>query len=72
MILEPPTFLRVDALAEIGVELKVLGVTKPIKQWEVMGEYRRRVLAAFAEAGVEIPHPARVMVSKAPPPGPPV
>lgn len=69
MILEPPKFLRVDALAETGVELKVLGVTKPIKQWEVMGEYRRRVLAAFTEAGIEIPHPARVMVTKAPPPG---
>jgi len=69
MILEPPKFLRVDALGEAGVELKVLGVTKPIKQWEVMGEYRRRVLAAFAEAGIEIPHPARVMVTRAPAPG---
>ncbi len=72
MILEPPKFLRVDALGEAGIELKVLGMTKPSKQWEVVGEYRRRVLAAFAEAGIDIPHPARVMPTRAAQPGGPI
>ena len=53
MITEPPKFQRVDAFQENGMTLKVLGVTKPMKQWDVMGEYRRRVLPALASAGIE-------------------
>jgi small conductance mechanosensitive channel len=38
---------RVDAFKDSGVSLKVLGVTKPMRQWEVMGELRRRLKKAF-------------------------
>ena len=64
MITEPPKFQRVDAFQENGMTLKVLGVTKPMKQWDVMGEYRRRVLPALASAGIDIPYPHRVMVTR--------
>lgn len=64
MITEPPSFQRVDAFHENGMTLKVLGVTKPMKQWDVMGEYRRRVLPALAAAGIDIPYPHRVMVTR--------
>lgn len=64
MIVEPPRFLRVDAFTDLGVELKVLGVTRPMKQWDVMGEFRRRALAAFAQAGIEIPQRPRLVVTR--------
>lgn len=69
MITEPPRFLRVDKLAETGVVIKVLGVTKPIKQWDVMGELRRRLLLAFAREGIRIPSVQRVAVAPPDPPG---
>ncbi|MSQ28012.1 MAG: mechanosensitive ion channel family protein [Dehalococcoidia bacterium] len=68
MITEPPRFLRVDKLSDTGVVIKVLGVTKPIKQWDVMGELRRRLLIAFALHGIRIPSVQRVAVA---PPDPP-
>jgi small conductance mechanosensitive channel len=64
MITEAPRFLRVDKLVDNGIIIKVLGVTKPIKQWDVMGELRRRLLHAFAEAGIPMPTPARVVLAQ--------
>jgi small conductance mechanosensitive channel len=57
MILTPPQALRVDDLGDSGIIIKILGETKPIKQWEVMGELRKRIKQAFDEAGIEIPWP---------------
>jgi len=64
LILTPPQVLRVDALGDSGIEIKILGDTKPIKQWDVMGELRKRLKKAFDEEGIEIPFPHRVMVTK--------
>jgi small conductance mechanosensitive channel len=57
IILKAPQVLRVDNLGESGVEIKILGDTKPIRQWDVMGELRRRLKNAFDEEGIEIPWP---------------
>lgn len=57
LILTPPKAVRVDKLGESGIEIKVLGDTKPIKQWDVMGELRLRIKKAFDEEGIEIPWP---------------
>jgi small conductance mechanosensitive channel len=65
MIKEAPSVLRVDKLGESGVEIKIVGVTKPIKQWDVMGELRKRVKEAFDKEGIEIPYPHRTIVQKA-------
>ena len=62
VLLTPPHVLRVDNLGDSGVELKVVGDTQPIRQWEVMGELRKRIKKAFDEEGIEIPYPHRVMV----------
>lgn len=62
MIEEAPTVLRVDKLGESGIEIKIVGVTKPIKQWDVMGELRKRIKEAFDKEGIEIPYPHRVIV----------
>jgi small conductance mechanosensitive channel len=62
-MLEAPSVMRVDALGENGVTLKVLGQVRAAEQWAVAGELRKRILAAFGEHGIEIPFPHRVMIS---------
>lgn len=62
MIKEAPSALRVDKLGESGIEIKIVGVTFPIKQWDVMGELRKRIKEAFDKEGIEIPYPHRVIV----------
>ncbi|MDY6917010.1 MAG: mechanosensitive ion channel family protein [Chloroflexota bacterium] len=57
VILKAPEVLRVDKLGDSGIDIKILGDTKPIRQWEVMGELRKRVKKAFDEEGIEIPWP---------------
>jgi small conductance mechanosensitive channel len=57
LILTPPQALRVDKLGDSGIEIKILGDTKPIEQWKVMGELRLRLKKAFDEEGIEIPWP---------------
>ena len=57
MILGTPKVLRVHEFGDSGIEIKVLGETKPLKQWDVMGELRKRVKKAFDEEGIEIPWP---------------
>ena len=60
-IISPPQFLRIDDFGDSSVVLKIVGDTKPIKQWEVAGEFRKRLKAAFDEAGIEIPFPQLVI-----------
>jgi small conductance mechanosensitive channel len=52
-----PQVLRVDKLGDSGIEIKILGDTKPIRQWDVMGELRLRLKKAFDREGIEIPWP---------------
>jgi small-conductance mechanosensitive channel len=64
LILKPPQVLRVDAFEDSGIAIKILGDTEPIRQWDVMGELRKRLKKAFDEEGIEIPFPHRVVVTK--------
>ena len=64
LILKAPQVLRVDAFEDSGIAIKILGDTEPIRQWEVMGELRRRLKKAFDEEGIEIPFPHVVLVTK--------
>ncbi len=52
-----PRVLRVDNLGDSGIDIKILGDTKPIKQWAVMGELRLRLKRTFDAEGIEIPWP---------------
>lgn len=61
IITKPPQFLRVDDFADSAIIIKILGETKPIKQWDVTGELRKRLKIAFDKAGIEIPFPQRVI-----------
>lgn len=60
-ILKPPQFLRVDDFADSAIILKILGETKPLKQWDVTGELRKRLKIAFDRNNIEIPLPQRVI-----------
>lgn len=61
MILAAPQFLRVDNLGDSSIDLKILGETIPLKQWEVTGELRKRLKKAFDDNHIEIPFPQRVV-----------
>ena len=63
-LLEPPAVLRINSLDDSSVTLKVLGRVLPGEQWGVAGELRRRILVAFASAGIEIPFPHRVVIRR--------
>ncbi|MEO7364298.1 MAG: mechanosensitive ion channel domain-containing protein [Candidatus Saccharimonadales bacterium] len=56
-IKEPIAFLRVDGFGASAIMIKVVGKVVPAKQWEIAGEYRRRVLKAFRTAKIEIAYP---------------
>ena len=64
-LLEAPKVMRVNALADSAVTLKVLGQVRAAEQWAVAGELRKRILAAFGRGGVEIPFPHQVIVTRA-------
>ena len=52
-----PKVLRVDNLGDSGIDIKILGDTKPSRQWDVMGELRLRLKRTFDKEGIEIPWP---------------
>lgn len=56
-MLNTPHVERVNNLGDSGVEIKILGDTKPIRQWALMGELRKRLKDRFDEEGIEIPWP---------------
>ena len=60
-VIKAPQFLRVDDFADSAVVIKILGETKPLKQWDVTGELRKRIKMAFDVEGIEIPFPQRVI-----------
>jgi small-conductance mechanosensitive channel len=65
-ILEAPRVERVEALAEYGVTLKILGSVRATEQWAAGGEFRKRLLAALEANGIEIPRPQRVVLAQDP------
>jgi small-conductance mechanosensitive channel len=65
-IIEAPRVERVEALAEYGITLKILGTVQAVDQWAAGGELRKRLLAAFARHGIEIPRPQRVILARDP------
>jgi len=57
MIIGAPRVLRVDNFGDSGIEIKILGETKPLMQWDVTGELRKRLKEAFDKEKIEIPWP---------------
>lgn len=61
VIYEPVQFLRVDSFGDSSVNIKALGKVRPGEQWDVAGEFRRRIKKAFEQNKIEIPLPQRVI-----------
>jgi len=63
-----PKVLRVDNLGDSGIDIKILGDTKPSRQWDVAGELRLRSKRVFDKEGIEIPWPhTKVYFGNTPP-----
>jgi len=58
-LLSTPQAVRVDSLGDHGVEIKILGDTKPMRQWALTGELRKRLKDRYDQEGIEIPWPHR-------------
>ena len=56
-LLTTPAVTRVNNLGDHGVEIKIMADTKPIRQWALTGELRKRLKDRFDEEGIEIPWP---------------
>lgn len=57
-VLEPPRVDRVDSIdPAVGITLKILGTVRATDQWAASGEFRKLLLTAFAENGIDIPGP---------------
>lgn len=68
-LLDPPRFNRVAAITDLGITLRVTGRMRAEDRWIVPGELNRRLLAAFAAEGIELPQRGRVvMMAPAPTP----
>jgi len=65
-VFEAPHVERVEALAEYGVTLKILGTVRAPDQWAAAGDLRKRLLEAFRANDIEIPRPQRVILSREP------
>jgi len=65
-VLEAPRVERVEALAEYGITLKILGTVRAADQWAAGGDFRKRLLVAFKTHGIEIPRPQRVVLARDP------
>ena len=61
-IIVAPKVLRVDALGADGIEIKIIGDVKVFRQWDLMGELRKRLKARFDEESIEIPYRREVHV----------
>jgi len=56
-ILEPLQIMGVDQFADSAVIIRVGIKTKPIEQWGIAREFRRRLKKAFDQESIEIPFP---------------
>jgi len=63
-VLEAPRVERVAALAEHGVTLKILGTVRAADQWSAAGDFRRRLLTAFKDHGIEMPGSQQVVLTR--------
>ncbi|KPU42907.1 putative MscS family protein YkuT [Oxobacter pfennigii] len=63
-IIEGPSVLGVTDLGEYGVKLKIAARTKPMEQWGVEREIRKKVKDVFEAENINIPFPTRVIITK--------
>ncbi|WP_252231275.1 mechanosensitive ion channel family protein [Clostridium sp. ZBS15] len=60
---EPIEVLGVNALNASSVTIRVIGKSKPLKQWEMERELRKLIKLRLDKEGIEIPYPKTQLVS---------
>ena len=60
-MIEPIEIFGIDAFADSAVIIKARFKTRPLQQYLIGREYRRRLKRAFDAAGIEIPFPHRTL-----------
>lgn len=63
-ILEGPTVLGIVNLGDYSVDINIVAQTKPMDQWAIEREIRKRLKAALEEAGIEIPYLKNVIITE--------
>jgi small conductance mechanosensitive channel len=63
VITDGPRVLGVQELADSGIKILIWAKTKPMEQWAISRELRKRVKEAFDEENITIPYPHFVIVS---------
>jgi small conductance mechanosensitive channel len=58
-VIDPPKVLRLNSFDDSAITIRMLGVCKPLTQWELSGWMRVRIKERFDEEGIEIPFPHR-------------
>lgn len=61
-ILEPGEVVGIETLGSQQATMRVMVKTRPLEQWRVARELRRRILSAFQRAGVSAPYPRTVTI----------
>lgn len=65
-VIEAIQFLRIDKFDASVMVVKALGKVRAGMQWDVAGEFRRRLKIAFDKKGIDIPYPQVVIHEDAP------
>ncbi|MTI46214.1 MAG: mechanosensitive ion channel family protein [Firmicutes bacterium] len=63
-IVEGPTVLGVSSLGSSDIVISIIAKTKPMEQWAVEREMRKRIKEEFDRKNIEIPYPRRVVINK--------
>ena len=61
LVIETPSFLRVQDFGAHSVVIRITGRLKPGTQWQIAGEMRLRLKQAFDKNGIEIPYQQLVL-----------
>ena len=61
-VFDGPTILGVTDLAESGVSITIVAHAKPMDQWSVEREIRKKVKEAFDKEGIKVPYPRRLIL----------
>jgi small conductance mechanosensitive channel len=61
-LIDTPAVLRVDPVVDPGIPILVSFAVRPGEQWAVAGEFRRRVLEAFARESIRLATSQRLQV----------
>ncbi|MBP6262640.1 MAG: mechanosensitive ion channel family protein [Nitrospira sp.] len=61
LMIEPIEVVGIENFADSAVTIRARIKTKPLEQWKVGREYRRRIKKAFDAQGIEIPFPHQTL-----------